>query len=190
MWELKAGDIFDILEEVSEFVFGGQMPMNCNEAIMIFENAAKRKAARIERCGVGIANYVFIVSTETEKFVLRCSESADAYKETVYWLNRLSVCGIPIPTVVSQGKYKDYSYLVLSYIPGDDIGNIYRQLNESEKKQIAKEVVAIQQKVSRLDIETDAQWTWNGVIQEMLNRAEKRIKQNQYFGRMEWIYIR
>lgn len=49
------------------------------------------------------------------------------------------------------------------------------------KKQIAKEVVAIQRKVSRIDIVTDAQWTWNYVIEEMLNRAEERIKQNRYF---------
>lgn len=155
--------------------------MDCKEAIKIFENDTKRKAVRIERCGVGIANYVFIVHTATEKFVLRCSKDADAYKDTVYWLNRLSVCEIPISAVVSQGRYKEYFYLVLSYIPGDDIGNVYCQLNESEKKQIAKEVIAIQQKLSRLDIAADAQWTWSSVINEMLNRAEQRIKQNRYF---------
>lgn len=155
--------------------------MDCKEAIAIFEKDMKRKVVRIERCGVGIANYVFIVLTAAEKFVLRCSREPDAYKDTVYWLNRLSACEIPIPAVLSQGKYKDYSYLILSYIPGDDIGNVYSQLNESEKKQIAKEVIAIQQKVSRLDIAADPQWTWNCFIKEMLDRAEEQIKQNRYF---------
>lgn len=155
--------------------------MDCKEAITIFENDTKRSVVQIERCSTGIANYVFIVSTATKKFVLRCSKDANAYKDSIYWLDKLSVYEIPIPTILSQGKYKNYSYMILSYICGDDIGNVYCQLNGSEKKQIAKEVVAIQRKVSRIDIVTDAQWTWNYVIEEMLNRAEERIKQNRYF---------
>lgn len=155
--------------------------MDCKEAITIFESDTKRSVVQIERCSTGIANYVFIVSTATEKFVLRCSKNANAYKDSIYWLDKLSVCEIPIPTILSQGKYKDYSYLILSHICGDDIGNVYCHLNDNEKKQIAKEVVAIQRKVSRMDIVTDAQWTWNDVIEEMLNRAEERIKQNRHF---------
>ncbi len=155
--------------------------MDCKEAIAIFENDTKRSVVQIERCGVGIANYVFIVSTAAEKFVLRCSKDANAYQDTVYWLSKLAACEIPIPAVISQGSDQDYSYLILSYIPGDDLGNVYWKLSDSEKKQIAKEVVEIQRKVSEMDIAADAQWTWNGVIEEMLNRAEERIKQNGYF---------
>ncbi len=155
--------------------------MDCKEAMIIFENSTKRSVVQIERCSVGIANYVFIVSTVTENFILRCSKEEDAYKDTVYWLNKLSVCEIPIPMVLSEGKYKDYSYLILSYIRGDDIGNIYCKLNDSEKKQIAKEVVEIQRKVSKVDISTDAAWTWNCFVGETLNRAEERIKRKHYF---------
>lgn len=162
--------------------------MDYKDAIAIFENNTKRSVVQIERCSVGIANYVFIVSTANEKFVLRCSKDENAYKDTVYWLNRLSVCEIPIPIVLSEGKYKDYSYLILSYIRGDDIGNVYCKLNDSEKKQIAKEVVKIQQKVSRLDIHADMEWTWNCFVDEMLNRAEKRIKRKNYFD-FNKIYI-
>ena len=155
--------------------------MDCNEAITLFEYAAKKRVAHIERCGVGIANYVFIVSTAAEKFVLRCSKNEDAYKDTIYWLNKLSVCDIPIPVVLSEGKYKGYSYLILSYIHGDDIGNVYCQLSDSEKKQIAKEVVAIQRKIAGIEVPTDAEWTWNRVVDETLNRAEERIKRKHYF---------
>lgn len=162
--------------------------MDRKEAIILFENITKKSVIRIERCGVGIANYVFIVSTATEKFVLRCSKDEDAYKDTVYWLNKLSVCEISIPLVLSEGKYKDYSYLILSFIPGDDIGNVYCKLNDSEKKQIAKEVVEIQRKISRIDIRADAEWTWSCVIDEMLNRAEERIKLKHYFD-INKIYI-
>lgn len=93
-----------------------------------------------------------------ENFILRCSKDEDAYKDTVYWLNKLSVCEISIPIVLSEGK------------------------------QIAKEVIAIQRKVSRIDISTDEAWTWNCVIDEMLNRAEERIKGKHYFDSNK-IYI-
>ncbi|MCM1188473.1 MAG: aminoglycoside phosphotransferase family protein [bacterium] len=163
------------------FSVGVQTGMDCREAIAIFENDTSKSVAQIERCSTGIANYVFIVSTTTEKFVLRCSKDKNAYKDSIYWLGKLSVCEIPIPAVLSQGTYQDYSYLILSYIRGDDIGNVYCQLNDREKKQIAGEVVAIQRKVSKIDIITDTDWTWNDVINEMLNRAEERIRQNRYF---------
>ena len=155
--------------------------MDCKEAIIIFEHSTKKNVVQIERCSVGIANYVFIVSTATDKFILRCSEVEDAYTDTVYWLNKLSVCKISIPTVLSEGNYQGYSYLILSYIPGDDIGNVYDKLSDSEKKQIVKEVIEIQRKVSRIGILVDAKWTWSCFIDKMLNRAEERIKRNHYF---------
>ena len=49
----------------------------------------------------------------------------------------------------------------------------------ARKKQIAKEVVKIQRKVSRLDIHADMEWTWNCFVDKMLNRAEKRIKKER-----------
>lgn len=155
--------------------------MDCKEAITIFENNTKKSVVQIERCCTGIANYVFAVSTIAEKFILRCSKKEDAYDATAYWLNKLSVYEIPIPAVLSKGTCGDYSYLILSYIPGDDIGAVYDKLNDGEKKQIAKKVVEIQQMVSRIDISTDTDWTWNGFIDELLDRANERIKRNHYF---------
>lgn len=155
--------------------------MDYKDATIIFENNTNKRVVQIERCSVGIANYVFIVSTATEKFILRCSKDEDAYKDTVYWINKLSVCEIPIPVVLSEGRYKDYFYLILSYIHGDDIGNVYCKLDDNEKKQIAKEVVEIQRKISKIDIQTDAEWTWSCFVDEMLNRAEERIKRKHYF---------
>ncbi|MCI8801407.1 MAG: aminoglycoside phosphotransferase family protein [Lachnospiraceae bacterium] len=155
--------------------------MDCKEATLLFEYSTKMDVVEIKRCSVGIANYVFIVSAANEKFILRCSENEDAYKDTVFLLNRLSACEIPIPEVLWEGKYNGYSYLVLSYIMGDDIGNVYGKLKDSEKKQIAGEVVEIQRKVSGVDIQPDAGWTWNCCIDELLDRAEERISGNHSF---------
>ena len=155
--------------------------MECREAKALFEDVTKGRALQIERCGTGIANYVFIVSTADGKFVLRCSREADAYRDTVDWLRRLAACDIPVPAVLAKGKYGEYSYVILSYIPGDDIGNVYSGLSDGEKRWIAGEVIAVQRKAAGLDIPTDAGWTWNRFIDEMLERAEERIRKNHYF---------
>ena len=65
-----------------------------------------------------------------------------------------------------------HSYLILSYIHGDDLGTVYCKLNDRAKKQIIREVVKIQRRVSELNIRADAEWTWNCFVDEMLNRAE------------------
>ncbi len=101
----------------------GGCPLDCKEAIIIFENTAKMDVVQIERCGVGTGNYVFIITTTMDKFILRCSEEKDAYKDAIFLLDKLSVCDIPIPVVLMEGIYGNYSYLILSYIDGDDIGN-------------------------------------------------------------------
>ncbi len=155
--------------------------MDKNEAILLFEYRTNMHVVQIERCSVGIANYVYLVSTAAEKYILRCSRKEHAYQDTIYWLRLLSEREIPVPAVLWEGKYGDDSYLILSYMRGDDIGNVYPQLKDSEKKQIAKDVIAIQRKVSKLDIAADADWTWNHEIEEILDRAEDRITRNRCF---------
>ena len=50
---------------------------------MLFENIMHRRADRVERCGAGIANYVFIVTAAEERFVLRCKNDG-GYDTAVY----------------------------------------------------------------------------------------------------------
>lgn len=155
--------------------------MDCKRAAILFEESTRMSVLQIERCGVGIANYVFIITTVAGKFVLRCSKTENAYRDTAALLRKLSACEIPVPEVLLEGTYRDYSFLILSYLCGDDLGNVYRSLSGSEKRQLAKEVAAIQRKVSRIDVLVDAEWTWNRFIDGMLDRAEQRIRKNRYF---------
>lgn len=147
----------------------------------LFENEMKEKVFSIERCNTGIGNYVFIVTAENNKYILRCSLEKDAYENTVYWLKELEVCDIPIPKVIKYGQYEEYQYLILSYLPGEDIGIIYKDLRDSEKRQIAKEVVAIQNKVSAIKIQAPEDWNWNSFADEMLGRAQELISKNGFF---------
>ena len=136
----------------------------------------------IERCTVGQGNYVYIVECENTKYVVRCSLEHNAYKDTIYWLEKLSAIEIPIPKVIAKGKFKEYEYLILSYFEGKDIGLVYTQLTDDDKKEIAKEIVAIQNKVATLTLENiEPNWTWRADVEYMLERAKERIAKNGYF---------
>ena len=110
--------------------------MDITEACQLFDTVMNEKSSSIERCSTGIGNYVFIVSTHTAKYVLRCATEINAYNNTVHWLSRLQTCDIPIPKVLDVGRFENYEYLILSYTVGKDIGDIYIELTDGEKQQI------------------------------------------------------
>ena len=136
----------------------------------------------IERCTVGQGNYVYIVECKNVKYVVRCSLESNAYQDTIYWLGQLSSTEIPVPRVIAKGKFEEYEYLILNYFEGKDLGLVYAQLTDDDKKEIAKEIVAIQNKVATLTLENiEPDWTWRTTVEDMLERAKKRIAKNGYF---------
>lgn len=104
----------------------------------------------VARCGVGQGNYVYIAKYEDTRYVVRCSTESGAYSKTIYWLKQLALIDVPVPKVIADGMYDEYDYLILSYIEGKDIGIVYEQLTDEEKRAIAKEIVHIQKKVAAL----------------------------------------
>ncbi len=142
----------------------------------------KEEPEAIERCAVGQGNYVYIVQYKEEKYVVRCNKETDAYKVSVYWLERLASINIPVPRIIAKGRYGEYEYLILSYIEGKDIGLVYQQLKDDEKRAIAKEIVHIQSKVATLKLENvSPNWSWQAFKDYLLERAETRITKNGYF---------
>lgn len=137
----------------------------------------------ISRCAVGQGNYVYIVGLSNRKVVVRCSEETDAYKDTIYWLERLETFDIPVPRVIGKGRLSGYEYVILTYLEGQDIGNVYTELTADEKREIAKTVIDIQEKVALLRLEDiPAEWTWKAAfVDDMLARAKERIISNGYF---------
>lgn len=136
----------------------------------------------VERCAVGQGNYVYIVECNGTKYVVRCSSENNAYNTSIVWLKKLAVIDVPVPKVIVKGKYNEYEYLILSYIEGKDIGIVYEQLSDDDKRVIAKEIVHIQNQVATLeldDVVTD--WSWSAFVNYILERAEERIVQNGYF---------
>ncbi len=137
----------------------------------------------LSRCAVGQGNYVYIVELSDRKVVVRCSEEKEAYEDTIYWLERLETLDIPVPRVLGKGIHKGYTYVILTYFEGQDIGIVYTELTTEEKREIAKTVVDIQNKVALLPLAgIQADWTWKvSFVDDMLTRAKERIISNGYF---------
>lgn len=156
--------------------------MNEKKALEIFEKQVSAKPDKIERCGVGHGNYVYIISDESTQYVIRCSNEENAYVNTIYWLKQLIKVNIPVPEIIATGKYQNYNYIILSYLDGKDLGLVYPILSNEEKRRIAREVVKIQNIVGTIELkDIRDNWTWNTFIQYMLKRAKERIEKNGYF---------
>ena len=156
--------------------------MNENTISQLCMQCLSETPQSIERCAVGQGNYVFIVECSEKKYVVRCSSERNAYDSTVYWLEQLASIEIPVPKIISRGRFGEFEYLILSYFEGKDIGLVYSQMSDEDKKEIAKEIVHIQNQVAALRLENvDPQWSWQSFIDDMLERAKERIAANGYF---------
>ena len=137
--------------------------------------------AKIKRCSVGLANYVFIVEIKGSKYTVRLSTEKNAYNDTVRLLGKLTEIGIPVPRVLYCGSFEQYDYVVLSYIEGEELWAVYKQLTKEDKKILAKEIVHIQREVSLRLSEHAEDWTWLDFVHEILDRAKVLIDENGFF---------
>lgn len=157
--------------------------MNEEKIVRLCINCFAKQPKNIARCSVGQGNFVYIVEFTDRKIVVRCSDEAGVYKDTIYWLERLATIDIPVPRVLGSGTFGGYEYLILTYFEGKDIGLVYTELTAAQKREIARKVVGIQNKVSVLQLEDiPADWTWKAFfVDDTLIRAKKRIITNGYF---------
>ena len=154
----------------------------------LFVSCTHHTPKSVTRCAVGIGNEVYLIRCDTANYILRCSTDRHAYSDTMHWLSRLAALDLPVPRILHHGHCEEYEYLILTYLEGQDIGLIYPSLSRAEKRQIAKEVMEIQRKVALLPLEQgDTPWSWYDFLNELLDRAEMRIRQNGYFdpGRVQ-----
>ena len=161
--------------------------MNEDAIAKLCKKCLAEEPVKMERCTVGHGNYVYIVELADRKVVVRCSQEEGAYKDTIYWLEKLETIDIPVPRVLGKGTSEGYEYLILTYFEGKDIGLVYTELSSDEKKIIAKAVVEIQNKVSELSLEDiSSDWSWNvSFVDDMLNRSKERIIANGCYFEVE-----
>ena len=119
-------------------------------ALKILKDELNITVLEITRFPTGFCHSVYFVKTETDEFVLRVTESKWHYDGSVKWLNELARLDIPIPRILRNGQYGEVYYTLITCISGKDIGDIYHSLNDFQKREIVKDLVEIQNKVSVL----------------------------------------
>lgn len=130
-----------------------------------------------KRFSVGQGNFVFKINSENQTYVLRLNEHP--YNETIKLLKDISELEINVSDPIFTGKEDKYFYMICNYIDGKDLGLVYKDLSDFEKRTIAEEVTVIQNKVASLPVLCE----FNAIewINHMLERAKERIRQNGWF---------
>lgn len=135
----------------------------------------------VRRAETGMVNTVYILNAGGERYVLRMSKEKGAYAESRRILREAAHLGLPVPEVIACGASGEYEYMFISFIEGEDLGLVYPKLTNSEKRLIAEQTAEIQRKAAGLICVTKPE-PWYGFAEEMLVRAEERMRQSGYFG--------
>ena len=149
----------------------------------------------IQRNHVGIAAYVYTIVVNEEKYILKISETAELINGSTYWLNRLQFLEVPIPKIITMNaKIKPY-YIIMSFIPGQDLGLVYNTLSSEQKKMISYELFQYQNTLRKLppangygflnsyEDESNIKRSWREVVESHIERSEKRIEQNRIYSK-------
>jgi fructosamine-3-kinase len=78
----------------------------------------------IKRLETGLANYVYKICFDDDKYIIRLNDDKNAYKNTIYWLDKLKGLDIPIPRVIHTGDCDNFSFIILNFIEGEDLGYV------------------------------------------------------------------
>ncbi len=152
--------------------------MNPQFVSSVCESVFSQTPKSIHRFSTGTGNYVFRVVLDTADFVFRCG--TQSYDNTIRYLTALQELEIPVSQVVAHGRQDGLYYMIAAYIDGQELGDVYPSLSDTVKRTIAKEVIQIQDRVSKLPINSSGTWTqW---VRSMLDRARTRITANGFFA--------
>ena len=159
----------------------------CNEVFQMLPT-------EIIRNNVGLAGYVYTVQINNDKYVVKISDNKNLILGSTYWLDKIKDLDIPIPKVIAEDTSAFPYYFVMTFIPGKDLGIVYKSLSKDEKKAIAKKLITYQREIKKLPMATgfgslnsyedkeNLFATWEDFILNDIKRAEDGIKENKIFS--------
>jgi len=147
------------------------------------------KPVELTRFTTGNTHSVYYVKADSAEYVLRVTseENRKYYFNSLKWLDKLAKLEIPVPKILNHGQYEDTYYVLMTFIQGKDLGEIYHTLSDSQKHKIAKDLCEIQRKVATLPSDKlygyDNQRfaTWSDELHRLIDRSRMRITMNTVF---------
>jgi hypothetical protein len=101
------------------------------------------------RMPTGDQNFVFAVKTHNAEYVIRMTDDAHKQKfiAAIYWQDKLLPMGVPLAEFIKtdlDGLYSPFPALLMKRLSGDDLVNVYLNLSDVEKWNLANEIIKIQ----------------------------------------------
>lgn len=145
----------------------------------------------------GDQNFVFAVTTADSEYVIRMTDEGhkQKFQAAIYWQQMLIPLGVPLAEFIQtdlEGKYSPFPALLMKRLLGNDLVNVYSDLTDAEKKNLASEIIKIQALVTALpegpgfgitDSYAHAHEfkTWYEFLMQRLQFFEEQIKNNNVF---------
>lgn len=109
------------------------------------------------RMTTGDQHFVFAVTTESTEYVLRMT--LEKYRKTflssIYWQDKFLPVGVPLAKFIQtdmDGKFSPFPSLLMRRFLGNDLINVYSDLSTADKENLAKEIIDIQAKATKLPV--------------------------------------
>jgi aminoglycoside phosphotransferase (APT) family kinase protein len=112
-----------------------------------------RKIANVRRFPTGLCHHVFDVVDEAgDCWAVRIGtpESKEYLEGSLFWFELLKPLGVPLADQHYSSLKGPIPYVVVERLPGRDLGDVYPDLSEKQKREIAGRMVEIQVKTARL----------------------------------------
>ncbi|MBA3660927.1 MAG: phosphotransferase [Gammaproteobacteria bacterium] len=102
-----------------------------------------------QRMTTGDQHFVYAVKTEKSDYVIRMTDTSqtDKFISATYWQEKLLPLGIPLAKFIKSDlacELSEFPSLLMLRLSGDDLCNIYSQLTDLNKHNLALEMVKIQ----------------------------------------------
>jgi aminoglycoside phosphotransferase (APT) family kinase protein len=151
----------------------------------------------ITRMATGDQNFVFAVTTTHSEYVIRMTDEGhkQKFEAAIYWQKKFIPLGVPLAEFIQtdlDGKYSPFPALLMKRLLGDDLVNVYPNLTDADKKNLANQIIKIQALATTLPEGpgfgiTDSYEhahefkTWYDFLMQRLQFYEEQVKNNNVF---------
>lgn len=118
-------------------------------AAKVVESMTNEKTLSSTRMTTGDQYFVFDVKTTFSNYVIRMTDvnHKKNFYSAIYWQEKLLPLGVPLAKFINSDlecEYSPFPALLMKRLLGDDLINVYSNLNSIEKKSLAQKMVQIQ----------------------------------------------
>jgi aminoglycoside phosphotransferase (APT) family kinase protein len=125
-------------------------------AAAIVERQLRRPVITVERFTTGLKNWVYAARlADGDEVVIRLNRpgQGEHFAAAIRWQRLLAPRGVPLPILLAHDADPPnggYPYMIITRLPGRDLGAVYPELSADQKRGIAGRIATIQRSVGGL----------------------------------------